>query len=76
MKKFMVVGQSTISVHTEVEAENEEKAIEEAMERGMMTLCYQCSRGDPDKEWVTSGELDGIPEPLDLENDFIVEKID
>ena len=64
LRKFMVVGTITISVHTDVEARDEEEAIEIAVGRPVMSLCHQCARGDSNEEWATSGELDG--EPCDL----------
>lgn len=62
--KFRVVGQITISMHTDVEADDAEQAGTIAEGRGVMGLCYHCSRGEPDEEWITSGELDGEIQPL------------
>lgn len=64
MAKFTVVATITISVHTDVEAETLKEAFEEAKKRGMISLCHQCARGEDDREWVTSGELDGLPDEL------------
>jgi hypothetical protein len=57
----------TIGVFTDVEADSPEQAKELAEDRGMVGLCYQCATGDPAEEWCTSGELDGIPSDLDVE---------
>lgn len=60
MPTFLVSGVVAISVHTEVEAEDEKAAIKEASERGLQSFCHQCARSDGnDVEWRTSGELDG-----------------
>jgi hypothetical protein len=60
----------TISVHTTVYADSPEEAKEIALkERSPMSLCYQCSHGEPESEWVTSGELDGEPDVQDVEEE-------
>jgi hypothetical protein len=64
-RKYTVSGAITISVSTDVLASSEKEAMDLALERPMISLCHQCSRGDPDVEWITSGELDG-GEPVDL----------
>ncbi len=63
--KFHLVATVTISVHTDVEADTLEKAIEIAEERSL------CTVGDPDMhgsspefEWCHSGELDGTVEDI------------
>lgn len=61
-RRYLVVSMITISVHTEVEAASEAEAATLAMERPVMRLCNQCATGEPDREWVTSGELDGEPD--------------
>lgn len=69
-KRYSVAAAITISVHTEVIASSPEEARKIAInDRGIMTLCHQCASGDPEREWVTSGELDGdLPEhETDLE---------
>jgi hypothetical protein len=58
-RKFLVVGQITISVSTDVMATSADEAKSIAMERPIMSLCNQCATGSPEDEWVTSGELDG-----------------
>lgn len=75
MPKYLVMAEMTISVHTEVEADTLEEAIEIAQGRPVMGLCHQCaaSAGSSHadlEEWRTNGELDGEPariqaEPLD-----------
>ena len=73
MPKYSIGSVLTISVFTEVEADSKEEAIEEAGSRSVMSLCHQCSRGDYDAEWCTSGELDGEP---DFEQHLAVDEID
>ncbi len=69
MPKFRVVGLVTISMSTLVEADTEKEAVEEAKQRQIMSLCHQCASGDDDGyEWVTSGELDGEPFDIVVEN--------
>lgn len=60
-RRWRVVAEVTISVHTDVEAETEEQAREIAAERSVMRLCWSCSSKDGTEQWVTSGELDGDP---------------
>jgi hypothetical protein len=62
MARVAVVAEVTISIHTYVEAESGEEAMDVAEGRPMHSLCYQCG-GDStvDEEWCTSGELDGSP---------------
>lgn len=62
MTKFFVSTELTISVHTFVEANDEEQAKIIAMDRPVMDLCHQCASANSELEWVTSGELDGLPE--------------
>lgn len=66
-RRFRVVAEVTISVHTDVEAETEEQAKELAGQRGMMHLCWSCSSESASDQWVTSGELDGDPgDPVEI----------
>lgn len=58
MAKWSLVGEVTISVSTEVEAETEEEARAIAECRDLVTL-KATWQDDPDSEWCTSGELDG-----------------
>lgn len=64
MKTYRVVSLVTISIYTDVEARSTGEAKKLAMERGMVSLCHSCARGDPGEEWVTSGELDGEPQDV------------
>jgi hypothetical protein len=64
--KFTVIAEITISLSTNVEAENEKEAIAKAEQRSLPTFCHFCG-GDPDIEWATSGELDGVPTNLGIE---------
>ena len=73
--KYRVSTTCTISLHTDVEADSQEEAIKKAFdERGVMSLCNQCSGGQSEEEWVTSGELDG--EPSDKPENLEVMEID
>jgi hypothetical protein len=65
--KYIVTAQLTISISTDVEASSPREAKQLALERPIMSLCYQCARGEPGEEWVTSGELDGAPTRLSVE---------
>ncbi len=67
-RKFMVTSEITISMHTEVMATSPAKAIADARGRGMIHLCHQCAEGEPQKEWVTSGELDGETKNLRIDS--------
>lgn len=58
-KRWFVSAEVTISVRTVVEASSEREAIAAAMDQPMQSFCHQCSNGEEDREWVTSGELDG-----------------
>lgn len=58
MKRYLVVGEVTISVSVEVKANSEKEAKEKALQMPMMGFCHQCARGEDDA-WSTSGELDG-----------------
>lgn len=75
VKKFRVCGVITISVYTEVEAETPEEARKLAEEQPVMTLCHYCVSGEPDREWVTNGELDGTPAPDSHETELYVEEL-
>lgn len=67
-KRYGVSSAITISIYTEVEARTPEEARKKALERGMLALCHQCAEGEPEREWVTSGDLDGEPEGVDDDN--------
>lgn len=58
--KYAFVIEAVISMSVDVDAESLEEATEMAHEAPVMSLCWQCSRGEPG-EWRTSGELDCIP---------------
>lgn len=61
MKTYTFVVDATISMHTDVKAESLEAAIKKAQSRGTQSFCWECSRGAPTEEWVTSGEIDTDP---------------
>lgn len=68
MPKYRVTALVTISMNTEVEADNPQEACDLAEERATQGLCYQCANGRGiDEEWRTSGELDGSPHDLRAE---------
>ena len=69
MPKYIVSGIVTVSIYTEVIAETEEEALKLAGDQPMMSFCNQCSRGTPEDEWVTAGELDGEPQELRAEEE-------
>lgn len=74
-KRYSVGGVVTISVHTEVIASSPEEARALAETRDLMSLCHQCSSGNPSKEWSTCGELDGEPRPYDGQPEFEVTEL-
>lgn len=55
-----------ITLHTDVYAASTEDAVKEAIGRPVMTLCSYCASGKPEREWVTSGEIDCDPSQCDL----------
>lgn len=67
LRRYIVTGEVTISVHTEVEARSAKEARELADEHGVMSLCHSCSAESCDEQWVTSGELDGAVKIRDAE---------
>jgi len=66
MKMYTVYAECTISIHTVVEAKSMKEAFKKARDRAMESIHGQ---GDQHNEWVTSGELDGVPERLRIEED-------
>jgi hypothetical protein len=56
-----VSSEVTISIHTIVEAESEQQAIDKALHRPMASVFH--SGEDDESEWLTSGEIDGEPNP-------------
>lgn len=69
MALFRIYGTMTISVSTVVDASTKKKALEIAAERGVIRLCCQCSGGNDQEEWVTSGELDDEPKILEAKKE-------
>lgn len=61
MVKYTFVIEATISMHTEVEADSLKKAIKIAQSRPTQSLCWQCSKGEEECAWSTSGEFDADP---------------
>lgn len=61
MSYYILVVNTSISLHTAVDAPSLSEAIEIAKRRAVMSLCHHCSNKDDEAEWVTSGELDGDP---------------
>lgn len=66
MSKYSFVVGATITLHVDVEAESLDEAIELAQGAGVVSLCHQCGRGEPD-EWSTTGEIDADPATSPLE---------
>lgn len=60
-KKYRIFANMTISVSTIVEAENKEAAFDIAEARGVQSL-PACAKGNINKTWCHSGELDGEPD--------------
>jgi hypothetical protein len=70
LKRYAVTAQVTISIHTYVKAETPEEAYNIAEARPMVGLCYQCGGdGSVNEEWCTSGELDGSPDKMRVEEE-------
>jgi len=68
--RYRVVGTVTITVLTDVEADSPAAAAEIAEGRPLMGLCWQCASGrghEKDSEWRTSGELDGEPTVIEVD---------
>lgn len=65
MKTYRFTASVTISVEAEVRATSKREALEAVRDLPIKRLCHECASGDPDREWITSGELDG--EPCDIE---------
>ncbi len=73
MKRYSVISLVTISLHTYVDAENENDALDKACERDVQSLVGEWGSGaDPTEEWCHSGEIDGTP--FDIEIDGEVSK--
>lgn len=65
--KYRVSAVVTISILTDVEAADPKEAELAALDQPMQEFCFQCSDTDPEEQWVTSGELDGEPKKLRVE---------
>jgi len=72
LKRYRVQGELTISVSTIVWATSAAAAKTLAEDKPVQGLCHQCSSGDEEEtEWVTSGELDGAPAKLQVEEEAL-----
>ena len=70
MKTYTVSAVVTVSLFTKVNANSKQEAIEIAESRGLQGLCHQCaSSREPHEEWSLSGELDGEPCDISVDND-------
>jgi hypothetical protein len=69
LKRYRVTAEITISVSTVVMAKSEKAALDLAQDQPMQSLCHQCANGEDATEWVTSGELDGVPKNLRAEEE-------
>ena len=65
-RRFRVHAEVTISLSTVVFAKNEAEAKKLAEDRAIETIHTQ---GDEESEWVTSGEIDGVPCKLKAEEE-------
>jgi hypothetical protein len=68
LRKFIVTAEVTISMHVEVMAKSKAEAKRLAGDAPMIGLCHQCSGSEPGS-WSTSGELDGMPRKLRIEEE-------
>ena len=66
MKKYRVSAEVTISIFTDVMATSKKEALELAKERGLSQISDD---GFPEREWTTSGELDGEPKNLTIDKE-------
>lgn len=62
MNKYHLTANVTISVYTEVEAENLAEAMRIAEERDLMTIVHS-ARDTQEDTWMCD-ELDGVPEHI------------
>ncbi len=69
MKRYRVTSEVTISLSTVVYAKSKAQALSLASDKPIVSLCHQCADGEQDEEWVTSGELDGEPQNLVVEEE-------
>lgn len=67
MATYQLKANITISLTTIVEADSKEDALDQALDRSLIHLCHQCAGGHPEEEWVTSGELDGSPTGIEVD---------
>jgi hypothetical protein len=67
MAKYVFTAQVTVSLYTEVHANSKEEALELAEQRGLQSLCHQCSSNGSDEQWSLTGELDGEPTDIRLD---------
>lgn len=63
MPTYRVTGEVTVSCYTEVEAESEKQAKEEAISRAMAMII---DHGNPEEEWCVE-DLDGDPVNINVE---------
>jgi len=66
VKTYTVTAVITISLHGEVEADSPEEAERLAECLELPTMCNQCAGGSGDG-WRTSGEYDGVPTSIEVE---------
>jgi hypothetical protein len=66
-RRYHIQAEVTISVSCEVQASSPEEARHKASELPLIGLCHYCASGEPTKEWVTSGELDGTPRSFEVD---------
>lgn len=67
-REFELVGEVTISVHTNVRAKSLKEAIKIAEGRALTSI-KNTWEDDPDEEWCTSGELDGTVTIIEVDGE-------
>lgn len=67
-KRFVVTAEVTVSLRKEIDAFSIAEAMEHAAGLGTPRLCWQCSGDQGDDAWELSGELDGEPMNIQLED--------
>ncbi len=66
---YHIIATVGMSVHTDVEADSLEQALEIAEQRTLCSIGSPESHGAyPDSHWCHSGEIDGTPRDLECES--------
>lgn len=67
-KIYVVTAEVTISLSKEISASSAEAAVEIAKGLRLSQLCWQCAGDQDDETWDLSGELDGTPMHIEIED--------